>query len=78
MIIVFWLDADKEIPEAKFKEFSEECLKDAMSFTEDLRRLKRDGASFFNITISAEFQNCTSKTGVDVPDKNYNWKKRRI
>lgn len=53
-------------------------LSEALTFSESLRKRRRQGAEISHISISSEDSNIVGQMGVDVTGPDYDWKKRRV
>lgn len=75
MIVVFWLDKRDGPHCSAFKETE---LSEALKFTEELRKRRREGEPLSHICAQPEQSDMVGEAGVGEPLENYGWYKRRI
>lgn len=73
MYVVYW--TDEQGP--KSKKFGSDEMKFALTYSEELRKLKQIGCNISFVTICSENPNSVGHPGVDETGPDYDWKKRR-
>jgi len=77
MFMIYWSVSIDGQEQACSKEFANDCMVDALQFTESLRAKQRQGAAIRHITMSCENPDSVGPAGVAATGPEYAWKKRR-
>ncbi|MFZ6732292.1 hypothetical protein ACO0LG_10250 [Undibacterium sp. Ji42W] len=77
MFMIYWSICTDGKEQASSKEFANDCMVDALRFTEFLRAEQRQGAAIRHITMSCENPDSVGHAGVADAVPEYSWKKRR-
>ncbi|MBI1772587.1 MAG: hypothetical protein HYR68_09650 [Burkholderiales bacterium] len=77
MFMIYWSIRIDGQELACSKEFTNECMAEALRFSESLRAEQRQGAVIRHITMSCENPDSVGHAGVADAGPEYSWKKRR-
>lgn len=78
MFKVYWTLVNDQ-REKEHCAFETTLLTEALTFSENLRRQRREGAQISHIVMSSENPDSVGQQGVnDILPEGYDWKKRRI
>jgi hypothetical protein len=79
MFVVYWLERDEpDAPAtARFEQFADDQMTQALAFTETLRRKQAAGEGVSFVTLCSENPASVGKAGASDPPAGYAWRKRR-
>jgi len=77
MFMIYWTLHVEGQQQAHSKEFLTTEMGEALKFSEDLRKKRRNGEQINHIVMSSENPNSVGEQGVADVGPDYSWKKRR-
>ncbi len=77
MFMVYWTIVDGDIGTPHARSFAATDMVPAMALMEELRTRQRAGEGVRFVTMSSENPDSVGHPGVQAPDPDYNWTKRR-
>lgn len=78
MFMIYWSELVSDEMQPHCQLFGDDEMKEALTYSEALRKRKYAGEAIYFIVMSSENPNCVGKQGFDVTGPDYEWKKRRI